>query len=215
MKEYIKIINIIDKSGSMSTMLESAIDGFNGFITEQKQEEGDANVSTIMFNSRYEILYQDVDIKKCDLLNNKIFIPNGTTALYDAIGITIDNEINKLGNIPIEERPIKTLCVILTDGYENASHKYSGSKIKEMIVEMKKDFNWQFIFLAANEDASFTAETIGISKGNSYSWTNSSDGLKDAYKGINYATSSYRSSVVMDMTPSEDLMDEYIKTKKD
>ena len=79
---------------------------------------------------------------------------------------------------------------------------------------MKKDFNWQFIFLAANEDASFTAETIGISKGNSYSWTNSSDGLKDAYKGINHVTTSYRSAV-MNMVSSEDLMDDYIKNKKD
>lgn len=218
MENYVKIINIIDRSGSMSSILESAINGFNEFIIEQKNQEGCANVSTYMFSSNYEKLYENINIKECRLLDKTTFIPGGMTALYDAIGYTIDNEINNLGNLPIEERPIKTLCVILTDGYENSSKKYSSSKIKEMISEMKKDFDWEFIFLAANEEASFTAETIGISKSNSYAWTNSSDGVKDAYRGISYAANIFRSSVSMDAMDktfnSETLMDEYRKENK-
>lgn len=223
MENYVKIINIIDRSGSMSSILESAINGFNEFIIEQKNQEGDAVVSTYMFSSDYKKLYENVNVKECNLLDKTTFITGGMTALYDAIGYTIDNEIDKLGNLPKEERPIKTLCVILTDGYENSSKKYSKDKIKEMISEMKKDFDWEFIFLAANEDAAFTAETIGISKSNSYAWTNDSDGVKDAYAGISYATKAYRSSVTMDTMSmsfnSETLMDEYRtevknKTKK-
>lgn len=213
MENYVKIINIIDRSGSMSSILESAINGFNEFIIEQKKQEGDAVVSTYMFSSDYKKLYENVNVKECNLLDKTTFITGGMTALYDAIGYTIDNEIDKLGNLPKEERPIKTLCVILTDGYENSSKKYSKDKIKEMISEMKKDFDWEFIFLAANEDAAFTAETIGISKSNSYAWTNDSDGVKDAYAGISYATKAYRSSVTMDTMSmsfnSETLMDEY------
>lgn len=223
MENYVKIINIIDRSGSMSSILESAINGFNEFIIEQKNQEGDAVVSTYMFSSDYKKLYENVNVKECNLLDKTTFIPGGMTALYDAIGYTIDNEIDILGNLSVEERPIKTLCVILTDGYENSSKKYSSTKIKEMISEMKKDFDWEFIFLAANEEASFTAETIGISKSNSYAWSNDSEGVKDAYRGISYATKAYRSSVNMDTMSmsfnSETLMDEYKtevknKTKK-
>lgn len=216
MENYVKIINIIDKSGSMSEILNSAINGFNEFIIEQKNQEGDALVSTFTFSSKYNKLYENMDIKNCELLTSENFIPGGLTALYDAIGYTIDNEIDILGNLSKEERPIKTLCVILTDGYENSSKKYSKDKIKEMISEMKKDFDWEFIFLAANEDAAFTAETIGISKSNSYAWSNTSSGVKDAYTGISFATKIFRSASTNTMSMdfnSETLMDEYRKEK--
>lgn len=216
MKEYVKIINIIDKSGSMNSMLETAINGFNEFIIEQKSLDGDALVSTILFDSHYQSLYEDMDVKDCYLLTKDNYKPSSMTALYDAIGYSLDNEIDKLGNLPLEERPIKTLCIILTDGQENCSKKYSNVKIKEMITEMKKDFNWEFIFLGASEDASLTAEIMGISTSNSYAFTNNSDGLKDAYKGVNYASTVYRSSAKMDNLDfeSSSLMDDYKKSKK-
>lgn len=213
MKEYIKIINIIDRSGSMGSMKETALNGFNGFINEQRTIEGDALVSTILFNNQYQVLYNDIDIKECGLLTNENFITTSTTALYDAIGKTIDSEINKLGELSKEERPMKTLCVILTDGYENASHAYSSQKIKEMITEMKKDFNWEFIFLAANEDSALTAKTMGISASNSYAFTNTSAGLTDAFNGINYASKVYRSASVMSQNlDTSSLMDDYRST---
>ena len=214
MKEYIKIINIIDRSGSMGSMKETALEGFNGFINEQRTLEGDAVVSTILFNNQYKMLYTDSDVKECSLLTNENFIPAGTTALYDAIGKTIDDEINKLGLISLEERPIKTLCVILTDGYENASHQYSGTKIKEMISEMKKDFNWEFVFLAANEDASLTAETIGISTNNSYAFQNSKLGITDAFNAVNYSSRVYRASVAKGQSAdTSNLMNDYKNSK--
>lgn len=216
MKEYVKIINIIDKSGSMNSMLETAINGFNEFIIEQKSLDGDALVSTILFDSNYHPLYEDMDIKDCYLLNKDNYKPSSMTSLYDSICTCISNEIDKLGNLPLEERPIKTICVILTDGFENSSKKYSSKKTKEMITEMKNDFNWEFLFLAANEEASLTAEIMGISTSNSYSFTNNSDGLKDAFSAINYASTVYRSSVKSDSLEfnSSSLMDDYKKSKK-
>lgn len=206
MEKYVKIINIVDRSGSMNSMIDTAINGFNEFLEDQKNVDGRALVSTVLFSDSYNMIYENKDIKDCEYLNKDNYRTGGMTALYDAIGKTIENEIEILGSLPMEKRPEKTLCIILTDGYENKSHKFNKSQIKDMITEMRKDFNWEFIFLAANEDASLTAETMGISKGNSYSFTNSSSGLEDAYKGISYATSSYRmkSSVNLD-----NLMDDY------
>lgn len=206
MKNYVKIINIVDRSGSMNSMLETAINGFNEFIQDQQTVDGDALVSTMLFSTSFNKLYENVDIQKCQFLTKENYIPGGMTALYDAIGSTIDNEIDQLGNLPKEERPEKTLCVILTDGQENRSTKYDQSKIKEMIGEMKDSFNWEFIFLAANEEASFTAQTMGISKGNSFAFANTANGLSDAYTAVSHASASYRSSKSVTM---DSLMDDY------
>ena len=209
MKEYVKIINIIDRSSSMGSMIDTAINGFNEFIQEQKTIEGDALVSTILFSSGinfFNKLYENKDIKNCELLNKTNYTTGGMTALYDAIGKAIDDEIDQLGNLPKGKRPEKTLCVILTDGYENRSTMFNKDSIREKISEMKEDFNWEFIFLAANEQAAFAAETMGISKGNAYAFTNSSDGLKDAYMGVSHATRTYRHSKSVTM---DGLMDDY------
>lgn len=212
MKKYVKIINIIDKSGSMGSIIDSAISGFNEFIQGQKSVEGEAIVSTIMFSNLYKVLYENMDIKNCNYLDRTNYIPDGNTALYDAIGKTIESEINRLGTLPLEERPEKTLCVILTDGFENASRIFGKEKIKKMITEMKEDFKWEFIFLGANEEASLTAEAMGISKGNSYAFTATEDGIKDAYRGVNFASKVYRMSSDNRM---EDVMTQYSSSKKD
>jgi len=210
MKNYIKIINIIDKSSSMGSMIDTAINGFNEFLMEQKKVEGEALVSTVLFNSNYNMLYEDMDIQNCNFLDKNNYVPSSMTALYDAIGKTITNEIDKLGNLPVEERPEKTLCVILTDGFENSSKSFNKEQIKKLIGEMKEDFNWEFVFLGADENASLTAETIGISKGNSYAFTNSSVGLEDAYSAVSYSATNYRMSKSVKM---ENLMGEYEKIK--
>ena len=206
MKNYVKIINIIDRSGSMNSMIDTAINGFNEFLQEQQTVDGNALVSTMLFSTSFNKLYENLDIQKCEFLNKNNYQTGGMTSLYDAIGITIDNEIDQLGNLPKEERPEKTLCVILTDGKENRSTKFNKDEIREKVSEMKEDFNWEFIFLAANEQAAFTAETMGISKGNSYAFTNSSSGLKDAYLGVSHATRTYRHSKSVSM---DNLMDDY------
>lgn len=212
MEKYVKIINIIDKSGSIKSMLDAAINGFNSFLEDQKSVEGKALVSTIMFNTSYEVLYENMDIKNCLYFNKNNYIPCNGTSLYDAICTTISNEIDKLGTLPIEERPEKTLCIILTDGFENASKKYNQEDVKRMITEMKEDFKWEFIFLAANEQASTTAVAMGISKGNSYAFTNNGVGLEDAYRGISSSSKVYRMSK---STTMDNLMDDYKKNKKD
>ena len=213
MEKYVKIINIIDKSGSMKKMKDIAISGFNEFLLNQKDVEGDALVSTALFSGSryYEMVYEDVDIQNCKFLDNDNYQPDGLTALYDAIGITINHEIDKLGNLSMEERPEKILCVILTDGDENSSKKFKKDQIKKLIGEMREEFNWEFIFLAADEQASTKAETMGISSGNSYAFTNNAEGLKDAYRGVSFAATSYRNSKSVKL---DNLMQDY-EEKKD
>ena len=213
MEKYIKIINIIDKSGSMGSMKNTAISGFNEFINEQKEIEGNALVSTILFSTNHTVLYEDINVKDCYELNNENYITGGMTSLYDAICVNIDKEIDKLGNLPLEERPEKTLCVILTDGEENSSKLYNKEKTKELINEMRNGFKWEFIFLGADENASLTAETIGISKGNAYSFSNDSSGLKDAYNAVSFASTTMRSSSIGNVT-MDSLMDDYRENKK-
>lgn len=212
MKEYVKIINILDRSTSMNSILDSAISGINEFLDEQKELEGDAKVTTVMFGSDNNKLYENVDIKNCLHFDKNIYRTHGMTALYDAIGDTITSEIDYMGNLPKDERPSKTLCIILTDGKENRSRKYSKSKIKEMIEEMKNDFEWEFIFLAANQDASLSAESMGISSGNSYTFNATDSGTKDVFKGMSFATKMYRSASI---SSNVNLMDEYLKSKED
>jgi len=212
MEKYVKIINIIDKSGSMQSMLDAAINGFNSFLEDQKSVEGKAVVSTIMFSGNYKILYENMDIQNCLYFNKENYQPEGSTALYDCLCSVLNKEIDNLGNLSLEERPEKTLCIILTDGEENSSKKYNREDVKRMITEMREDFKWEFIFLGADENASLTAQGMGISSGNSYAFSATSDGLTDAYRGISSSSKVYRmsNSVVM-----ENLMNDYKKDKKD
>lgn len=188
-----KIICILDRSGSMSSILSDAIGGFNAFLKEQKQIEGEATMDVLLFDNKFNKVVSNVDIQKVKELTDKTYTAGNTTALYDAIGMSIDNELDFLAEDP-KNRSDKTLCVILTDGMENASHCYNKNKIKMMISEMEEKFKWNFIFLAANQDAVLTADGLGITAGNSVNFDATSDGINVAYKTMSRATSYYRTT---------------------
>ena len=207
MKKYIKIVCLLDRSGSMDSLKSNSIEGFNSFLTEQKKVEGDATMSIILFNNEYLKLSDNENIQKVKLLNEKTYVPENTTALNDAICITLENEIDWLSTIPNEERPKRTLCVILTDGFENASKKYNSTQVKEMISDMKENFNWEFIFLGANQDAFATSDSLGISKGNTMGFMATSDGLRGVYASMSSVTTSYR-------TTTSDNYDDLLKNEQ-
>ena len=194
MEKYIDIICVLDRSGSMGSIKNDAIGGYNTFLEDQKNVEGIARLTNILFNTEYLIKENNVDIRDVAPFNTDSYKTSGSTALYDAIGKTIDDRIEWLSSVPASERPEKTLCVILTDGEENASRRYSKSQIKSKITEMREDFNWEFIFLAANQDAMLAADSIGVSRSNTMSWKSDSEGTKVAYANVSKAAKSYRSS---------------------
>ena len=164
MKENLtEIVFILDRSGSMSSLTTDTIGGFNSFIDTQKQEDGEAILTTILFDDQYEILHNGVDIKTVKPLTSKEYSARGMTALLDAIGKTINTVGERLNKTNEDDKPSKVIFVITTDGQENSSKEFTQSKVKEMIEHQTNNYSWQFMFLGANIDAVSTAQSFGIS----------------------------------------------------
>ena len=161
-KGLTEVVFILDRSGSMSGLEGDTIGGFNSMIEKQKKEEGEALVSTILFDNYSEVLHDRVEVSKIEPLTDRDYTVRGCTALLDAIG----GAIHHIGNVHKyarnEDVPEHTIFIITTDGMENASHQYSREKIKAMIERQKTKYGWEFLFLGANIDAIETARSYGI-----------------------------------------------------
>ena len=161
-KGLTEVVFILDRSGSMSGLESDTIGGFNSMIEKQKKEEGEALVSTILFDNYSEVLHDRVEVSKIEPLTDRDYTVRGCTALLDAIG----GAIHHIGNVHKyardEDVPEHTIFIITTDGMENASHQYSREKIKAMIERQKTKYGWEFLFLGANIDAIETARSYGI-----------------------------------------------------
>jgi uncharacterized protein YegL len=189
--EKTQIICILDRSGSMSSIMSDSIGGFNTFLKQQKELKDDATLTVALFDDRYELLYDDINISKVEEITNKIWFPRGTTALYDAIGKTIN--IVKANHAKLgTEAPSKVLCVIVTDGLENASREYKLNDIKKLIKKCEDD-DWNFIYLAANQDAFAVGSSFGVSAGNTFIYTATGVGTAMMFNTVNASATSYRS----------------------
>jgi len=188
-----EIICIIDRSGSMSSIKNDAIGGFNSFLQEQKDFPGEATLTLIQFDDEYEIVHENRKIEEVPELTALTYQPRGCTALLDAIGRTVDSTGKRLANMEEGNRPEKVIVAILTDGEENSSREYSSSKVKEMIEHQKEKYNWEFIYLGANQDAFAEASKIGISSIDTVSFAATNKGIHTAYAGMSSNVSRYRS----------------------
>jgi len=191
--EKTHIICILDSSGSMSNIMSDSIGGFNTFLKQQRELPDEATITVALFdsNNNYQILYDFVDIKKAKDLTSKEWYPRGMTALYDAIGKTINADKAKLERLG-SEAPTKVLVCVVTDGQENDSKEYKLEDIKKLIKKCEKD-DWNFIYLAANQDAFAVGTGFGISVGNTYTYSADSVGVYDMSNTLNAASVSYRS----------------------
>lgn len=165
-KNLTEIAYILDRSGSMHSLVEPAITGFNNFIADQIDTSGQANFSLILFDDEYQIHADRKPLEEVSKLDTSTYVPRGSTALLDAIGTTIDNIGKALADPPEQDRPATVIIAIYTDGYENASTQYTAQRINEMIRHQTDTYNWQFLFLAANQDAIQTAASYGIASHN-------------------------------------------------
>ena len=191
-KNLTELIFILDRSGSMSGLEKDTIGGFNSMLKKQKDEEGEAIVTTVLFDNRYELLHDRINIKGISPITDKEYFVRGTTALLDAVGRTIEKIENAQKHTLEEERASKVLFVITTDGMENSSKRYNYEKIRRMIKDKKKEFGWEFIFLGANIDAVSAAESIGISRDRATNYNSDSKGTKLNYEVISKTISSLR-----------------------
>jgi len=221
--EKTHIICILDRSGSMGSIINASISGFNEFLGKQKALPDKATITVALFDDQYEILYDNVDIKNAELLNGQVWKPRGMTALYDAIGKTINSERAKLKKLG-EEAPSKVLVCIVTDGLENASNEYKGEEGKKMIISLIRECekeDWNFLYLAANQDAFAVGTSFGISGGNTITYGATTQGVSHMSQTLNCVSTSYRSmsstsgdfqkkskSLIADNEPEDDKKDE-------
>jgi len=187
-----EIICIIDRSGSMESIKNDAIGGFNTFLDEQKKLHGQATLTYIQFDTEYEVIHENKPLIDVQPINDSIYTPRGRTALLDAVGKTIEATGRRLANTPEENRPEKVIVAILTDGEENSSRQYNLSNIKEMIKHQKEKYSWEFIFLGANQDAFAEATKIGIDKEDTFNFSSTGIGVKMAYSDMSRSVKRYR-----------------------
>lgn len=180
-KGLVEIVFILDRSGSMSGLEKETIGGFNSTIEKQRNEPGEAYISTVLFDNQMDVIHDRVPIQNILPLTTKEYFARGSTALLDAIG----NAIHHIGNVHKyardEDRPEKTIVIITTDGYENASRKYSLDRVRMMVERQKTKYGWEFLFLGANIDSIETARSFGIDEHHATNYMPDSTGMEKLY----------------------------------
>ena len=202
MSQKTQIVFILDESGSMHPLQSDTIGGFNSYIEQQKSNDVNADVTVVLFNQTCRVLYDRQSVYKIPVMKNTDYIPQGCTALLDAIGLSVKDAENNFG------KNDKVLFVITTDGLENASHQYTYHDIKKMISR-KSEEGWEFIFLGANIDAASEAEKIGISPQRSARYVNDSKGIKLNFRIVADASSQYACGKPIRDDWSEDIKADY------
>ncbi|MDP4178899.1 MAG: hypothetical protein Q8900_11230 [Bacillota bacterium] len=191
-KGLTELVFILDRSGSMSGLESDTIGGYNSMLKKQKEESGDALITTVLFDDMYELLHDRINLQQVEFITDKEYFVRGSTALLDAVGKTINKIKNVQKSTSKHERAEHVLFVITTDGMENASKEFSYEKIHQMIENQKNKFGWEFIFLGANIDAAAVAEKFGISPNRAANYNADSEGTLLNYEVLNEAVSSFR-----------------------
>lgn len=199
---FTRIAIILDRSGSMESCKESTVAGFNEFIRTQKKLPGEATVKMVQFDDQYETVF-DKPLKECPELTQSNFVPRGSTALLDAQGRTIVELGQELAALPEPERPSKVIVVTLTDGIENASKEYNVEKIAEMIREQRDKYNWDFVFLGANQDAIATAAAMCIPPSSAMSYSTSKAGVAATMAAVSHYVGAARQGRVAVFSPQD------------
>lgn len=196
-KDLTELVFILDRSGSMGGLESDTIGGFNAMIEKQKLQPGEANVTTVLFDDRYELIHDRFPITAVRPLTDKEYYVRGCTALLDAVG----NTIHKMGNIqkylPDDMRAEKVIFVITTDGMENASREYNYQEVRRKIQKQKEKYGWEFLFLGANMDAVAEARKFGINEDRSVTFENDSRGVAVNYRVVEETISCMRAAPCM------------------
>jgi hypothetical protein len=187
----VEIITILDRSGSMAGLRNDVIGGYNGFMAEQKTVDGRARATLVQFCSAVETLYQGVDIQHVGVLTLENYVPLGSTALYDAIGMALNEQRQRIAKQAWAD---KVLVNIITDGEDNASREFTQAKATRLITECQQNAGWTFLFQAANIDAFQTATSFGISAASTRAFAPSAAGVAEAYGSMSFAATTLRTS---------------------
>lgn len=201
-KDYTDITVVLDRSGSMAQIAGDTIGGFNQFLEDQKKAAGTATISLHQFDDIYETVIDNKDIQSAQPLTDKTFVPRGMTALHDAIGRSINATGARISALPEDQRPEKVVFVIITDGAENASKEYDLAKVNAAITLQRETYKWEFVFLAAKQDAIHTGMSLGVAAANSMSYADNGAGTKRAFMSTSSNLKMMRSGASADMSYS-------------
>ena len=158
-------------------------------LSQQQAVEGEAFVTTVLFDDQYELLHDKVDIRKVPPMTKKDYTTRGSTALLDAVGITIHNMRKAQRE---EGRIAKVMFFIITDGHENASRRYTFDMIRERIEHQKKKYGWEFVFFGANMDAIAEAAKLGIGADRACGYISDAHGTASVYASMSGMSSAFR-----------------------
>ena len=181
---YTDITIILDRSGSMNSIADATIAGFNEFVDEQALLPGEVKLSLIQFNTGREVTFTAAPVREVPHLHAGNYRPSGGTALLDAVALTIDATGQRLASLVEDDRPSKVIVAILTDGLENQSWQFNYSQVRERIGRQKEVYQWDFVFLGAKQDAIAEAAKLSIGADNALTFGASAKGAKAAFKAL-------------------------------
>jgi Mg-chelatase subunit ChlD len=196
--DFTDITVILDRSGSMESVADDTIGGFNSFLDDQKSGHGDAVITLVQFDDQYETVYRAVPVSRARRLTRRTFEPRGSTALLDAIGRTITETGARLRDLREHEGSGQVMMVILTDGYENASRFHSIHQISDMIAHQRDVYSWEFVYIGANQDAIATASGMGMKPGSALTYDHSAAGTELAFSSVSRRIKDKRKSKLKD-----------------
>ena len=187
-----ELVFILDRSGSMYGLEQDTIGGFNSMLAKQKADPDEVFVTTVLFDNKSVTIHDRLPLNEVEPLDEDDYFVGGSTALLDAVGGTIRHiaRIHKYSHP--NYRPNKTLFVIITDGMENASRRYTYPKVKEMITHEQEKYGWEFLFLGANIDATAEGARLGIAPDRAVTYKCDEEGTALNYEVLSEAVSYVR-----------------------
>ena len=184
-KNFTELIFILDKSGSMSGLENDTIGGFNSMLENQKAVDGECRITTVLFDNSHTLLHDRIDIHAVSPMTNTEYFVGGSTALLDAIGLTINNLVSVQRNTAEDYRADKVMFVIITDGEEK--------------------YGWEFIFLGANIDAVQTAQRFGIDADRAVDYIPDAKGTQLNFEAMAETVACYRMTGAVPAEPMEEI----------
>jgi uncharacterized protein YegL len=201
MKDATDITIVLDRSGSMDSVKDDTIGGFNSFLAEQCKLESQANLTFIQFDSQdpFEVVHQAIPVKDVPNLDGNTFVPRGGTPLLDAMGQAINETGKRLADMPDAQRPDKVVIVVITDGMENSSQEFTRDQILKKVEHQTGKYDWQFVFLGANQDAIAAGASLGIARKSSMTYAANAAGSAALFESLSDQVNEYRTGAASSM----------------
>lgn len=215
------IIFVVDRSGSMTGIATDMIGGYNSFIKKQKETPGECYVSFYQFDDIYETVFERTKLEDVKELDNKTYVPRNMTALYDAMGKTINNYGAFLASLPEEERPERVLFLTITDGANNRSFEFTLNQVAAMVKHQTEVYSWSFVFLGSNIDAWSAGQSLGVVSTSTLQFANVKGSVDKAFNALSDNTRLYRTSAApaayafsaKDLADQDEFLDDTLKSK--